>query len=61
MQDMRPHLEKLLIDAEECALISKLATDIQKRDLFARLAAHLRVLAQEIERAIFAQKACERG
>jgi hypothetical protein len=61
MQDMRTHMEKLLIDAEECALISKLATDMQKRDLFARLAAHLRVLAEEIERAILAQKASERG
>lgn len=54
-------MEKLLIDAEECALISRLATDMQKRDLFARLAAHLRVLAEEIECAILAQKASERG
>jgi hypothetical protein len=38
MEDMTAHLEKLRIDAEECALISKLATDMQKRELFARLA-----------------------
>ena len=27
LKDMQAHLEKLLTDAEECALISKLATD----------------------------------
>jgi hypothetical protein len=31
MQDMAAHLEKLRIDAEDCALISKFATDIRKR------------------------------
>jgi predicted transcriptional regulator len=52
MQDMKAHLEKLLTDAEECALISKLATDKVKQELFARLAEHLRTLASEVERAI---------
>jgi len=52
MQDMKAHLEKLLTDAEECALISKLATDKVKQELFAKLAAHLRTLASEVERAI---------
>jgi hypothetical protein len=52
MEDMRAHLEKLRIDAEDCALISKLATDMQKRELFARLAEHLNRLASEVERAI---------
>ena len=56
MRDMQTHMEKLLADAEECALISKLATDMQKRELFARLAAHLRVLASEVERAIATKK-----
>ena len=32
MKDMEVHLEKLLNDAEECALISKLATDMAKRE-----------------------------
>jgi hypothetical protein len=36
-------------------LISKLATDQHKRDLFARLAQHLKGLALEVERAIAAQ------
>ena len=52
MKDMKEHLEKLLTDSEECALISRLATDKQKRELFARLAEHLKTLAAEIERAI---------
>jgi hypothetical protein len=57
MEDMTAHLEKLRIDAEDCALISKLATDLQKRELFARLAEHLGLLASEVERAIAAKKA----
>jgi hypothetical protein len=55
MQDLMAHLEKLRIDAEDCALISKLATDMQKRELFARLAEHLGALASEVERAIAAK------
>jgi len=52
MKDMEQHLRKLRADAEECSMISKLATDRQKRELFARLAEHLSVLASEVERAI---------
>jgi len=52
MKDMKTHLERLLTDAEECALISKLATDRQKRELFAKLAAHLKELAAEVEQTI---------
>jgi hypothetical protein len=57
MEDMKAHLEKLRIDAEDCTLISKLATDMQKRELFARLAEHLGVLASEVERALAAKMA----
>jgi hypothetical protein len=57
MKDMKAHLEKLRVDAEDCALISKLATDMQKRELFARLAEHLSLLASEVERAMAAQMA----
>ncbi|HTO68159.1 MAG TPA: hypothetical protein VMM15_43635 [Bradyrhizobium sp.] len=56
MKDMEVHLEKLLNDAEECALISKLATDMAKRELFARLSEHLKMLASEVERAIKQRK-----
>lgn len=52
MQDMVSHLEKLRRDAAECELISGLATDREKRELFTRLSEHLRVLAGEVERAI---------
>ena len=57
MKDMEQHLLKLRADAEECSNISKLATDPQKQDLFARLAQHLTVLASEVARAIAANLA----
>ncbi|MCA6125182.1 hypothetical protein J6500_25280 [Bradyrhizobium sp. WSM 1704] len=52
MQDMKAHLEKLRIEAAECELISKLATNAMKKALFAKLAAHHRMLAEEVESAI---------
>jgi len=52
VRDMEAHLEKLLTDAAECELISRLATDVAKRDLFKRLSEHLKVLAGEVESAI---------
>ncbi|MET4347074.1 hypothetical protein ABIC08_007709 [Bradyrhizobium sp. RT9b] len=52
MKDMQAQLEKLRTDAAECALIRDLATDPKKRDLFTKLAEHLTVLADEVERAI---------
>ncbi|AMA59934.1 hypothetical protein [Bradyrhizobium sp. CCGE-LA001] len=54
MKDMQAQLEKLRTDAAECALIRDLATEPKKRELFTRLAAHLVVLADEVERAIAA-------
>ena len=54
MKDMQVQLEKLRTDAVECALIRDLATEPKKRELFTRLAAHLAVLADEVERAIAA-------
>jgi len=52
MHEMRAHLEKLRSDAEACALISKRATDAEKRELFATLSEHLGRLALELERAL---------
>ncbi|MCC8968461.1 hypothetical protein H8A95_40815 [Bradyrhizobium sp. Pear76] len=52
MKDMQAYLEKLRVEAEECELISKLATNQTKKDLFARLAAHHRTLAAEVEKAM---------
>ncbi len=52
MQDMKAQLEKLLIEASECALIAKSTTDEAKRELFEKLAEHYSVLAAEIKKAI---------
>ena len=50
----RTHLETLRKQAAESELISSLATDPQKRELFAKHAAHLNMLAGEVERAMAA-------
>ena len=52
MKDMLAHLEKLREETAECEIIAKLPTDTRKRELFARLADHYRVLADEIERVV---------
>lgn len=52
MTDVETHLEKLRVDAAECALIRDLATGAQMRELFTRLAVHLATLASEVEAAI---------
>ncbi|MBO4227720.1 hypothetical protein [Bradyrhizobium neotropicale] len=54
MKDMQARLEKLRNEAEECELISKLATNGTKKALFARLAEHHRALVKEVEEAIVA-------
>jgi hypothetical protein len=55
MKDMEEQFLKLRAEAERCSNISKLATDPQKRDLFAKLAQHFNVLASEVARAIAAK------
>jgi hypothetical protein len=52
MRDMKAHQEKRRVQVCECELIRDLTTDAAKRELFNRLAEHLRVLASEIERAL---------
>jgi hypothetical protein len=49
---LRVKLKKLLLEAEDCKLIGKLATDLQKRELFKKLAADLRAMARNIETEI---------
>lgn len=49
---LRVKLEKLLVEAEDCDLIGKLATDPQKRELFKKLATDLRSMARDIEAKI---------
>jgi hypothetical protein len=57
MKDMQAHLEKLRTQISECEMIRDLATDLQKRELFTRLADHFKVLASELERGIRQQEA----
>jgi hypothetical protein len=47
--DMQAHLEKLHVQIAECEMIRDLATDPAKRELFARLAEHFKVLVSEVE------------
>ncbi|MGY3618398.1 hypothetical protein [Bradyrhizobium sp. USDA 10063] len=54
MKDMQAQLEKLRNEAEECELISRLATNTTKKALFAKLAEHHRALVKEVEQAIAA-------
>jgi len=56
MQDYLKHREKLRCDAAECKLISDLATDPQKRELFDRLAIHLKSLADLVEQEMLRQR-----
>jgi len=57
MKDLQARLEKLLVEAEDCDLIARLATDMAKRETFARLARQLRTMADELETDIAAQTA----
>ena len=49
MEDLQAKLATLLTDAEDCALIGRLATNVRKRDLFNRLATDLRSMASDIQ------------
>jgi hypothetical protein len=57
MKDLKAKLEKLRVEAAECDLISKLATDRAKRGLFERLSRQLLDMAAEVEAAIAAKTA----
>ena len=50
MQDMKASAEKLRVEADYAEQIASSATDQQKRELYVRLAAHFRELADEIEK-----------
>jgi SepF-like predicted cell division protein (DUF552 family) len=49
MKDLQAELEKLLVNAEDCELIARLATDISKRETFSRIALQLRAMAAELK------------
>jgi hypothetical protein len=52
MEDLNTRHEKLLIEAVDCELIGKLATDLKKRALFQKLANDLRSMARDVEAVI---------
>ena len=56
MHDFQTRLEKLRSDAAECRLISDLATEQAKREMFDRLALHLTTLADQVEQAMLSSK-----
>jgi hypothetical protein len=49
MKDTREWAEKLRKEAEECRLISKLATNLEKRETFIRLAETIDRQADQLE------------
>jgi hypothetical protein len=57
VEDLQARLERLLTDAEDCALIARLATDLKKRDLFNRLATDLRGMAFDAQAMIALKRA----
>lgn len=56
MKDVLGQLEKLKVQIAEYEMIRDLASDKRKRELFARLADHHKVLAAELERAMTRDK-----
>ncbi len=52
MEDLKAKLEKLRMEAEDCAILGNLAADQQKRDLFNKLAENFRSMARDIEAVI---------
>jgi hypothetical protein len=52
MKDMKASAEKLRAEADYADQIASSATDPQKRELYVRLAAHFRQLADEIEKVM---------
>jgi hypothetical protein len=52
MKDILNRLQKMKDDAEDCALISRLATEPYKRKAFARLAEDYRAMIETFETSI---------
>jgi hypothetical protein len=61
VEDLQARLEKLLIDAEDCAHIAKRTTDGEKRDLFNRLATDLRGMAFDVQAMIALKRVGQDG
>jgi hypothetical protein len=52
MKDFQARVERLLAEAGECDLIAGLAMDVQKRELFEKLARDYREMARDIKKTI---------
>jgi hypothetical protein len=52
MKDLRARLEKLKVEAEDCELIGRLATDRDNRELYEKQALDLRAMAREVQTLI---------
>jgi len=52
MEDMKASAEKLRAEADYADQIARSATDVQKRELYERLAVHFRQLAGDIEKVM---------
>jgi CRISPR/Cas system-associated endoribonuclease Cas2 len=52
MRDIKQRIEKLRVDAEDCILISKLATAAAKREIFQKLAEEYQRMARELEERV---------
>jgi hypothetical protein len=61
MEDMKASAEKMRAEADYAEQIARSATDLRKRELYERLAAHFRQLAGEIEKMMANRLETERG
>ena len=52
MTELQVKLERFEMDAVECEIIARLATEGAKRDLYSHLALHYRQLAADIHKAL---------
>ena len=52
MEDIKAHLEKLKTQIAECEMIRDLATSRVKRETFAKMAEHFKVLAEQLEMVV---------
>jgi hypothetical protein len=56
MKDLRERLDKLRADAADFAVMSRQASDAEKRELFGRLADELAIEALELEQSVKVQR-----
>lgn len=59
MKDLKKYSEKLKADAEDCLTISRMATDEEKRKVFATMAETYRNLAEDLDRIIAAHQSLD--